>query len=145
MTGLSNQNRRLASPQHLESGRPHGLGGEGRPCCKAACSPGQQNENELVTRTGARGGLHDAPLVSHFLIGLFSEAQDSLSEPECDEGCDADSREKGVGAAAVAGCDTPPVLQAAEGVLDAVPLPMQRLVTRKLSPRISLTTSSRRR
>jgi hypothetical protein len=56
------------------------------------------------------------------------KAQDSLSKPECDGRCEANGRKEGVSTAIVAGGNAAPVLEAAEAILDAVPLSIERLV-----------------
>ncbi len=57
-----------------------------------------------------------------------------IAEPEGDGGCDTDCREEGVGAAVVACCDPPPVLETAERVFDPVPLAIEDPVVRQGDP-----------
>ena len=51
-----------------------------------------------------------------------------MAEPEDDDGGECDGAEEDGGAAVVAGCDAAPVLEAAEGDLDAVSLSVERLI-----------------
>lgn len=51
-----------------------------------------------------------------------------MAEPEDDDGGESDGAEEGGGASVVAGGDAAPILEAAEGDLDAVALAAERLV-----------------
>lgn len=53
---------------------------------------------------------------------------ETQSYPECDEDCDCDGGEEVAGQLVVARCNAPPILDAAEGVLDQMPVTIAGLV-----------------